>query len=297
MNRVLRAHIFIILANFLYGINFNIAKAIMPEYVLPYGLNVLRVLGAILLFWLIDAFYKTEKISKKDLGRLILCGVFGVAINQLLFLKGLNYTSPIDASILITSIPVLVLIIAAIILKESITFMKIAGILLGCAGALLLITYKGDVSFDSKYFLGNLLVFINSASYALFFVIVKPLMSKYRTITVMKWVFLFGSLIVIPVGFNEVMMISWQNMPLTAWLSIGYVVIGTTFLAYFLNIAGLEHVSPTVASIYIYLQPVIAAIIALITGQDTITTMKIVATVLVFTGVYLVSRTRGTKKS
>lgn len=291
MNKILKAHILIILANIIYGINYNIAKTIMPDYVLPFGLTVLRVLGAIVLFWVFDAFCKTEKISKKDFGLLFLCGIFGVAINQLLFLKGLNFTSPIDASIIITSIPILVLIFAGIIIKESFTILKVLGILLGCSGAVMLIIFEGTISFDSESFTGNLLVFVNAASYSLFLVIVKPLMNKYKPVTVMKWVFVFGSLIVVPAGFGELKMISWQDMPVSIWFSIGYVVVATTFLAYFLNITGLQHVSPTTASIYIYLQPVIAAIVSLITGQDTITTFKIIATLLVFAGVYLVSKT------
>lgn len=289
MSKRLLAHIALIGANLIYGVNYSIAKWIMPDYVDPFGLVVMRAIGGVLLFWLFALTVKREKIERKDMIRLMLSGMFGVAFNQMMFLAGLNFTTPIDASIIMTLNPVVVLIAALILLGEKITWRKIVGIILGGAGAILLILSTGKISFDSDHFVGNLLMLGNTTSYAIYLVIVKPLMKKYHPITVIKWVFLYGSLIIIPAGFNEFSTTAFETFTTEVWLSIGYVVIFTTFFAYLLNIIALNWVSPTLASTYIYSQPVIAGVVAIIMLQDEITWIKIISTALVFAGVYFVN--------
>ncbi|MCK4663702.1 MAG: DMT family transporter [Bacteroidales bacterium] len=290
MSKRLIAHISILFANVIYGVNYTIAKEIMPDYIKPAGLVFCRVLGAIILFWGFSLFTKSSKIERKDFFRLIIAAIFGVALNQLLFLYGLNYTTPIDASIIMTVNPILVLIIASILIKEVITLRKISGIIIGGIGAIILIFYSGEVSLSSNHFIGNLMIFTNALSYGIYLVVVKPLMLKYEAVTVMKWVFLFGFFIIAPVGFEDFSEINWKQFPLNISLSVLYVIIGTTFLAYLLNVYGLKFLNASTVSIYIYSQPIIASLVAIIFGKDSLTAIKIISTILVFVGVYLVSK-------
>lgn len=286
----LQAHLALFTANLIYGINYTVAKDVMPDYIRPSGFVLIRVLGALLLFALFSKAAGDEKIDKADLPRLFLCGIFGVAVNQIMFFEGLNLTTPINAGIIMVITPIMVLIMSSIILREKVTNNKIAGIALGIGGALLLLLGKKSVSFTSGTLLGDLFILINAASYAVYLTIVKPLMYKYKTLTVMKWVFLFGLPFVIPFGFNEAVAINWSAITTIVWLEIIFVIFFTTFFAYMLNTMALKRVSPSVVSIYIYLQPVLATTAALITGKDELTLIKIASTLLIFAGVYLVSR-------
>ena len=288
MNGRLWAHIAIFSANIIYGINYTIAKLIMPDYVLPFGLTLIRIVGGGLMFWILGMAFVREKMDRKDIGRIFLAGFTGVFFNQFLFLNGLNYTTPIDASIIMVVNPIMVLIFSAILLKDKITSAKIGGILLGATGVVILILKGGKVDFGSDNFLGNLMIFGNATSYALFLVITKPLMKKYHTVTVVRWAFLVGSFFIIPIGYEDVFHINWAALPLHIILAIIYVVLFTTFIAYILNIYGLKKVKPATVSIYIYLQPVIAAIVAILLGKDSVTGLKVFSTVLIFIGVYMV---------
>lgn len=292
MSNNLKAHLFLFLANLIYGINYTIAKDVMPQYIGPSGFVLLRVIGATLLFWLIGTSIKSEKIEKEDLKRFILCGFFGVAANQILFFEGLNLTTPINASIIMITTPILVLIIASWLIKEKITKNKMAGIFLGISGAVTLIILKpGEIGFfNSKNSLGDLFIFLNAAFYAFYLAMAKPLMKKYNTLTVIKWVFLFGLIMVIPFGFKQFNAIVWQDIPPNIWYAITFVVVCTTFLAYLFNNVALKLVSPSVVSAYIYLQPILGSAVALWMGKDSLDWLKVIAAVLIFTGVYLVSK-------
>jgi drug/metabolite transporter (DMT)-like permease len=290
MNRLWLAHLALFGANLIYGINYTVAKEVMPEYILPFGFIFCRVTGALILFWLLHALFYREKIEKKDVPRLMLCGLFGVSINQLLFFKGLNLSLPINASIIMTTNPIMVLIMATMIAKERLTWLKALGVGLGISGALLIITFKQGFQLGASTWFGDLLIFINATSYGLYLVIVKPLMKKYKPITIIKWVFLFGYIAVFPIGWNEFTQIQWSEMPVVVIWETVYVIVATTFLAYLFNIYALKVLSPTVASSYIYLQPVLAGIFAVWLGRDYITWLKVVAAVLIFLGVYLVSK-------
>jgi len=291
-----KAHLALLGANVIYGANYLIAKGIMPNKIGPSAFVFIRLFCGAILFWIIKSFIK-EQIAKKDMLRLALCGLLGAAANQLLFFNGLNLTSPIDASIIITSIPVMVLVFSVFLLKEKITFNKMFGITIGGIGAVLLIWY-GNTAQGTSSFLGNLLVFLNACSYGLYLVIIKPLMKKYHSITLISWVFLYGFIFMFPFGIGDLLSTDFSSFDLNTYLVIAYVVIFTTFFAYLFNIYALNYVSPSVSGSYVYLQPAVSFIMVSIYAygfgsseyaQD-INLVKILSTLLVVSGVYLISR-------
>jgi len=294
MNPNLKAHLALLGANLIYGINYTVAKDIMPDFITPFGLVFCRVIGALSLFWIVHSF-NYEKIERKDFLLLAACGVFGVFANQLMFLYGLDNTTPINAGIIMTSNPILVLIASAIILKNKITLTKVEGIALGIGGALLLLLFKKDFSFGSDTIKGDIFIFLNAMSYGIYLVLAVPLMRKYKPITVIKWVFTFGFILVFPFGVGEFTAIVWTSFSLKIWLEVGFVVLFTTFFAYLLNIYGLKKLNPSTVSTYIYLQPLLAAGFAIWAGKDSLDWIKIVAAILIFSGVYLVSKTKTVK--
>jgi len=282
-------HLAILGANLIYGVNYSIAKDVMPAYIQPFGFIFYRVLGALMLFAMIASFYK-ERIAKKDMLLLAVCGFFGVGLNQLSFFYGLNLTNPINAGIIMVSNPIMVLLASAFILKTRITYLKIAGLILGISGALIILLFKKGFSFGSDTIIGDSFILLNSASYAVYLVLVKPLMSKYKPITVVTWVFGFGFLFVMPFGFSEISEIDWSSFTPDIWWKFGFVIVATTFLTYLFNIYGLQRLNPSVVSTYIYLQPLIAAFYAISLGKDSFTWIKFIAAILIFSGVYLVSK-------
>ncbi len=287
----LRAHIFLLLVNLIYGANYTIAKVVMTGgYIKPFGFILIRVSCAMVLFFTVHRIFIKEKIDKADIPRLILCGIFGVALNQLMFFKGLSYTYPINAALMMITTPILVMIIAAISLKEPITKNKWLGAILGAVGCAIVITYGKKVSFGGETVLGDFLVLINATSYGIYLVLVKPLMKKYNPITVITYVFIFGFFPVLIFGYQEFSEIQWDTFTDQVWMALAYVVIFTTFFAYLLNILALKDVSPTVVGGYIYLQPVISGVIAILAGVDSINQWKIIGGLIIFLGVYLVTR-------
>ena len=282
-------HIALFAVNLIYALNYSIAKDVMPDYIGPSGFILLRVIGGSFLFFLTYIFFIKEKVNSSDIVRLIFCGLFGVAINQLFFFEGLNLTTPINAAIIMTVSPILVIVFSAIIIKEKITIRKIFGIFLGLAGAATLILKSGAISLDNDYFIGNFLVFVNATSYSIYLVIVKGLMTKYNPITVMFYVFSFGLIFVFPFGISELSNVSLEIFTLEIFLKVGFVVICTTFLAYLFNAFALKSLNPSVVSIYIYLQPVLATVIAIILKSDSLDLIKIISSVFIFSAVFLVS--------
>ena len=280
MKKIVLAHIALIFANLIYAINFTLAKDVMPEYIMPSGFILLRVSSAVFLFSIVYFLFIREKIKKKDLVRLAVCGLFGVAVNQLFFFEGLNLTSPINASIIMTTNPIIVLVISFIFLKDKITGYKLFGVLLGIFGAWNLILNSNNMSFSSGSGLGDIFVLINATSYGLYLVLVKPLMSKYNPITILFIVFSFGLIFVFPFGYNELSLVDWTEIPNNIWFEIGFVVLFTTFFAYLLNAFALKNVSPNTVSIYIYLQPVLASFFAIYWGADELKEDKIIAALL-----------------
>ena len=278
------------LAALIYGVSYTVAKEVMPLYIQPFGFILLRVLGATLLFWTVGIFLKKEKIENRDFPRLLLGAVFGIALNQLAFFKGLSLTTPINASVIMVTSPILVLIFSSFLLNEKATKKKIAGIFIGLLGAVMLIIFGKDVGMASNASLGNLLVLVNASSYALYLILIKNLTKKYHAITLAKWLYIFGLIMVIPFGFSELSVVEWNTLPLSAMYRIGFIIVFTSFLTYMFNLFAIKQLKPTTLSIFIYLQPVIASSYALIVGSDSLNVIKVAATVLIFIGVYLVTR-------
>ena len=287
-NNNIKAHVALLLANIIYALNYGWAKDVMSGgYLEPFAFILMRVIGATILFWSISLFFK-EKVANKDKLKMALCGVFGVAANQLLFFKGLDETTRINAAIIMVASPIIVALLSALIIKEKPSILRLIGIVIGLGGACFIILQNNTDNEGSTLF-GNLLIILNATSYGLYLVLVKPLMSKYSPLTVIKWVFTFGLIIVLPFGLTEVDTIIW-NMPNDIILKIGFVIIFTTFFCYLFNIYGVKRVSPTVVSSYIYLQPILTSFIAVVSGHETISSAMIVSSVLIFLGVYLVSK-------
>ncbi len=288
MNKIAKAHVALFLSQVLYAASFSIAKIVMHD-IPPNILVIVRVIGAIGLFWATSLFVN-EKVERKDFTRLFLLAICGVAINQSLFLKGLSLTSPIDAAIMMITTPILVLIIASIILKERITIIKVIGILIGFAGAAFLILKNMGTAHKESSVLGNTLVFINAISWGSFLVLVKPLMKKYHTVTILKWTFLFGLGLVLPFGISDGIAFDWGALSHEViWLTV-FVVFFTTYVAYLLNTIALKELSPSIVSAYIYSQPILTALIAIFIFQnDVLTWGKSFSALMIFIGVYLVS--------
>lgn len=276
----------------IYGVSFTIAKDVMPTYIKPFGFILLRVFGATILFWLISFFGPTEKIQLKDFPRIIAAALFGVALNMLTFFKGLSFTSPISAAVIMVTTPIIVLILSAIIMKEKMIKRKIFGILLGLFGTGFLILYGRSIGNAANAPLGNLLVFINAVSYAFYLIIVKNLMDKYNAFTFVKWIYTFGLLMVLPFGWSEYQEIQWATIPTYILWEIVFVVLFTTFFTYLFNLVSMRELKPTTVAVFIYLQPLFATIFAISLGKDELTFVKIVSAVLIFVGVYLVTQKR-----
>lgn len=294
----LRAHLALLFVNILYGASHVLAKGVMPQFLTPNVFILFRVLGATTLFWILLSFIGREKIDKADFPRLIACGLFGVAINQLFFFHGLNLSSAFNSGIIMALNPIMVAILSFFLLKEKITILRSFGIALGAVGAIFLTlkgaTGKGDSS------LGDLFLFVNSLSYAIYLVIVKPLMQRYKPITVITWVFTFGLgfVLLFPPTIPQFLKTDFHSITFEIILKISYVIIGVTFLTYLLTMYGLKYLSPTVSSSYIYTQPVTVILFTWLFAtlswsadfSGTITLEKIGYMLVIFFGVYITTK-------
>jgi len=291
MNNVLKSHLALFFANLIYALTFTLAKDVMPDTIQPMGFIVVRITGAMILFHIIHRIWIREKVKREDYGILILCGLFGVAINMTFFFKGLNYTTPIHAAVTMTSAPIIIFILAVIFHGEKKLPLRVVGVVLGAIGAIVLAVYGRQLETGNPHLaLGNLFVLINAFSYAIYLTIVKSLMSRYHFLTIMKWVFSIGFVAVLPFGYTDVLAVEWAEISNKIWAEIAFVVIGTSFLAYMLNIYALKRLRASTVGFYIYLQPVLATVVALMLGSDKLDPVKISASLIIFIGVYLVGR-------
>ena len=287
MPKIILPHLALFCANSIYAINYIFAKDVMPHYLGPSGFILLRVLGAFLVFSLVHHFFIKEVIQRKDIVYLIFCSLFGVVINMLCFFKGLSITTPINASLIMITTPLLVYIISCFISNEERSFKRLIGVLLGLLGAVILISNGSFLRINN---LGDFLVFINALSYALYLILIKKMMSKYHPITVLKTIFSIGLVFITPLGWNELALLSINTLPTDIIIKMIFVVLFTTCGAYFLNIYAISNLRATTVAFYIYLQPLLATIISVALGKDILTTIKILAAVFIFIGVYFVIR-------
>jgi len=290
MTQAFRGHLALLAAQIIYALNYSIAKGLMPDFIGPIPIVFTRIIGATILFWLLSLVVKTQKIEKADFKKMLWLALFGVVINQVFFIWGLSKTTPINSSIIMISNPALVFVITLIILKERARLSQITGLVLAITGAVLILRYKGNFEVGTETLAGDLMTLINSASWAFFIVMVKPIMVKYDTVTVMRWLFLFGSIYMFPIGLSETMTVNWSAFTTGAWVALGFVVIATTFFAYLLNLYGLQMLSANTVSAYIYLQPFLASVFAIVMGKDQMDPIKIISGILIISGLYLVNK-------
>jgi len=260
------------------------------NYIKPFGFVLLRVAGATVLFWILSLFVPKQKIEKKDFLKFFVAALFGVVINMLFFFKGIEYTSPIHASSIMIIVPIIILILSSLILKENVTKLKIIGVAIGLVGALILTLYGKSARAGDNVPLGNLFVFLNAISYSIYVILIKKLTAKYHPFTFIKWLFLIGLIILIPIGYNELDAVEWQTFTPYTTFSVLFVIIGATFGTYLFNPLALNKLKASTVGIFIYLQPVIAGFFALSMGADFIDSMKIGAMLFIFLGVYLVTK-------
>ncbi|WP_339341862.1 DMT family transporter [uncultured Polaribacter sp.] len=291
MNQRTFALIAVSIATLIYGVTYTIAKDVMPNYIKPYGFILLRVSSATLIFWTVGLFTKQQKVEKSDYKKILIASFFGITLNMLAFFKGLSLTSPISASVMMVTSPIMVLIFSSILIRKPIGKQRILGVFIGLVGAIFLITLGNSSTENStNSAFGNFLVFLNAASYGLYLVLAKDLVKKYNPIVFIKWLYLFGLIFVIPFGYSELTAVIWEEIPTNIYWNISFVLLFTTCITYLFNLYGLSKLKPTTVSVFIYLQPVIATIYALIVGSDSLNFVKLCATLLIFLGVYLVTK-------
>ena len=291
MNSKTKAHIAVLIANLIFGAGYAVIKTITPAYLAPYSLNVVRVVVSLILFWSLLLFKPSKaSIDKKDIPLFILCGITGVAINQIMFVKGLSLTSAIHSSLLSLATPIFITIIALWLIKEKFSINKFMGLALGIGGATLLVLVKDVQSSNSSSFLGDMFVLINAVSYAFYMVIVRPLMEKYNALHVLRWVFTFGAIFILPIALPDFIATDWSVFGTAQWVALAFVVLFVTFISYLFTVYGLQALGPSVTGAYIYTQPVFATIIAMVFAGEHFTMIKALAAFLIFSGVYLVNR-------
>jgi len=293
----LKGHSSMLGANVMWGLMSPVAKFVMVGgAVTPLVVTDLRITGAMVLFWIASFFQKPERVAPKDLLKLLGASLLAIVFNQGCFIFGVGLTSPVDASIITTSMPLLAMVLAAIYLKEPITGKKVLGIAVGATGALLLILGSHQVSeakaAGNHYIWGDLLVLLAQFSYALYFVLFKNFVNKYSLITIMKWMFTYAFICALPFSYNDLLHTEWKSLQNTEIGALVFIVVGSTFISYVLIVIGQKNLRPTVAGMYNYVQPLVASIVAVCWGMDTFNFVKIISVALIFGGVYLVTGSR-----
>lgn len=289
-------HISAFVAYSIFGFNIIICRDLSTlALVSPMGLFCFRAIGATLLFWLVSLFQPREKVEKSDFPKIFLASMLGLFLTQISFLKASTLTTPFDTSILTPLTPIFTMFIAAIVLKEPITLKKAGGVALSFIGVIFLVfnTVRVESSGVTEtqpmgivYMIGNCIFF------ALYLGAFRPLIAKYSVITFMKWMFLFSAIVAIPFDIKELVSLNIAALPTKYLLELGFLILFATFIAYFLIPVGQKALRPTVISLYGYLQPIIATVMGIVTGMDHLTWQKVIAAILVFTGVILVNKSR-----
>ena len=287
-------HLALLGSNVMWGIMAPISKFVLAGGIVSsMALVDVRIFGGTILFWIASMFIKPEKVDRKDYIRLFGAGFFSTAFNQMCFIKGVSLTSPVDASICTSTLPIWTMILAAIFLKEPVTGKKATGVLMGLSGALLLVFFgSGHNSSGNSNILGDLLCLLSQVSYSVYLVFFQDVIKKYSPVTLMKWKYTFGALILLPVLLSSFFTVQWGILPSNQWAGLAYILLFGTFLSYLIVPIGQKHLRPTVVAMYNYLQPVTAAAVAILWGLDNFNIVKLIAVILIFSGVMLVNRSR-----
>ena len=286
-----QGHLALFAANVIFGLNTPITRSIIPDILDPFVMTFLRMIGAAVLLWIASLFVKKETVPKKDILLFFFAAVFAIVLNQGSFIFGLSKTSPIDASLVITLLPIVTMLLAAIILKEPITWLKAVGVLVGASGALILILSSTQNS-GSGNFIGNLFILFSVFSFGLYLTLFKNLIVRYSPLTAMKWMFLFAAILTYPMSHKALITTNFASFDTSVFLRIGYVVVLATFLTYLLIPIGQKTLLPTTVSMYNYLQPIVSSFVAIIIGMDSFGWDKMISTILVFVGVYIVTQSK-----
>ena len=294
----MKGHILIMLANILFGASMPVFKYLLTADVPPEAITIMRAIFACMMFWLVSFFMPKEKVLPKDLCLLFVCALCGVGINQWLFVIGLKNSSPVNASIIATAVPIFVLLLAALVLKEPITAKKSLGVFLGVSGGLLLVFNSTQTTSGTNSLLGDMLMLLNQLMYSVYLVLSKPLSRRYSSVIMMKWMFLFSTLALAPFCLQYmqyVPMFHRETFNVSQLYALLYLLFGATFVSFMLIPMALKQIRPTTVSMYNYVQPIIASAIAVAVGQDTFSMQKLLSAALVFVGVYLVTQSKKRK--
>lgn len=294
----LRAHLSMFGAEVIWGLMAPLGKDAMNNGLDGISLVSFRVAGAAVLFWLTSFFLGHERVGRRDLWLFAGAALLGIVFNQCLYTIGLSFTSPVNSSIVTTSMPIFAMILSFFILKEPITLQKAGGVLIGCCGAVILVLTSMAAS-SSKVgdIRGDLMCMGAQVSFALYLSLFNRLIRKYSVVTVNKWMFSWATLIIVPFTSLHVSALPWPEIPMKTWLETGYVVFFGTFVSYILSIVGQHVLRPTVVSVYNYVQPIVAVSVSVLTGLGVFTWPQAVAIILVFSGVWLVVKSKSRKDS
>ncbi|GAA4340434.1 DMT family transporter [Flaviaesturariibacter amylovorans] len=291
MNNTLKAHAAVLGTNLFFAANFSLVKLISPRLVAPFGLNIYRVGVSLLLFWILWLFSpRKTPLAPADRARIVWCGLTGVAINQMLFIRGLTLTSSIHAALLMLTTPLLITVFARLVLKEKGSRTQVPGLLLGVCGAAWLIAGGSASAEASNPLLGDALILLNAIFYSFYFILVKPLMQRYTPIEVVRWVFTAGFVFMLPFGAADAVQVPFGDFGAMDWVALAAIVLTGTFLAYAFNAYGIRQLGAGITGAYIYTQPVFAVLIATLVLREGFSWAKAGAAALIFLGVFLVNR-------
>lgn len=290
-NKKIVGHIALLFVNIFFGINLSVSKELLDGTLTPIGMNVLRFLFGAVVFWTLSVM-KPEKVSNKDLLMLFVGALLGLLGNQIFFIQGLSRTSTIDASIIATTVPIITMILSAMVLKEPLTWVKALGVFTGASGAVyLVLSAHGSADFSGNM-MGDLLCFMSALSFSAFLVLTKNVTKRYSSVTVMKWMFLFASVLALPFSGSDLAAVRWETLDSNHWLLLGFMLIFATVVPYLLIPVGQKLLRPTTQSMYNYVQPIVAMTIMILVGQNVLTVPKAIAASIVFLGVYIVTRSK-----
>jgi drug/metabolite transporter (DMT)-like permease len=282
------------MVNLIYGANFSIAKALMPQYIKPFGFIWLRVSFGLVCYALLYFIFIKERVRQKDVLRIIACGFFGIAANQLLFFKGISITTSINGSLLMITTPIITFVLSSIILNHRFTLTNASGILAGAVGVFIIIGgIRAD--FSSATAFGDLMVILNAISYSIYLVIAKPLIQRYHPLTVIFWCFFVGWFFVSAAGMKEAIDTPWTSIPPSLYWNLGFVLFFATFVVYLFNIASMKMLNPSIVSSYIYTQPLFAILIALFFTSEKLNLYTFVGGIMIVGGLMMINKSKKTK--
>ena len=294
-NSNIGGHLACFTAYAIFGVNIIVCKDLTSGHLIsPITIFTLRSLGAGLMFWILSMFLPSEKVEKKDYLKILAAAFLGYFVTQLTFLVAIPDVTPMHCSIISSMSPIYTMFIAAVALKEPLSWKKTGGVALSLCGILFLIfnNASGNSGVAESKLSGIFMMFLNSLSFSLYLGIFKPVISKYSVVTFMKWIFLFSALMSLPLSFREVVSLEWTRIPSVQMWELGFLIVFATFVSYFLIPFGQKRIRPTLVSMYSYIQPIIATVISIILTMDILTWQKLLAAFMVFAGVFIVSRSR-----